>query len=108
MNTQQTTLLILAAAGLACCAPQTNYDSGLGREHARVPAPELNRYSKAPTGYPDPQGRTNMVVSPYRPYNIINVTGYRSGDIVGDPSTAVVNLSTGRRDPSTSKYFRIP
>jgi hypothetical protein len=62
----------------------------------------------APTGHPDPKGRANMVVSPYRPYNIIDVKGYRSGDIVGDPSTAIVNPSTGRREASTAKYFRIP
>ena len=49
-----------------------------------------------------------MVVSPYRPYNIIDVSGYRSGDIVGDPSTAIVNPRTGRRDPNSAKYFRIP
>ena len=32
-----------------------------------------------------------MVVSPFRPYNIIDVTGYSRGDIVGDPSTALIN-----------------
>lgn len=49
-----------------------------------------------------------MVVSPYRPYNIIDVKGYRRGDIVGDPSTAKVNPATGQPDLSTSKHFRIP
>lgn len=49
-----------------------------------------------------------MVVSPYRPYNIIDITGYSSGDIVGDPSTAMVNPTTGKRDPRTVRHFRIP
>lgn len=49
-----------------------------------------------------------MVVSPYRPYNVIDITGYRSGDIVGDPSTAAVNSTTGKRDANTIKHFRIP
>jgi|TARA_B110000483_G_C17963610_1_gene453060 hypothetical protein len=49
-----------------------------------------------------------MVVSPFRPYNIIDVKGYRSGDIVGDPSTAKVNATTGKLDTNTSKRFRIP
>ena len=49
-----------------------------------------------------------MVVSPFRPYNIIDVTGYSRGDIVGDPSTALINPRTGRRDPKTAKTFRIP
>jgi hypothetical protein len=49
-----------------------------------------------------------MVVSPFRPYNIIDVKGYRSGDIVGAPSTAKVNATTGKLDTNTSKRFRIP
>ena len=73
-----------------------------------VPAPMVESRSKVPTCHPDPQGRSNMVVSPYRPYNIIDVKGYRSGDIVGDPSTAKVNPATGKLDTNTSKHFRIP
>ena len=57
--------------------------------------------------HPDPQGRANMVVSPYRPYNIIDVSGYRSGAIVGDPSTAKIS-SSGKPIASTAKFFRIP
>jgi hypothetical protein len=41
--------------------------------------------------------RTNspgQVLSPYAPYNVIDVTGYRSGQLV--------------RDPSNQRIFRIP
>jgi len=49
-----------------------------------------------------------MIVSPYSPYNIIDITGYSSGDVVGDPSTGKVNPTTGRIDINTCKSFRIP
>lgn len=75
---------------------------------AEVPAPKIKTTHNAPIGHPDPQGRANMIISPYRPYNLINVKGYSSGDIVGDPSTAKINPKTGKRDPSTAKLFQIP
>ena len=48
-----------------------------------------------------------MVISPYRPYNLIDVKGYKSGEIVGDPSTATLD-SAGKPIPSTIKNFRLP
>lgn len=101
-------ILLLAAATLASCAPYPASEGVSRNEDARVPAPELKEFRKIPTGHPDPRGRSHMVVSPYRPYNIIDISGYQSGDVVGDPSTAIVNPATGKRDPSTAKYFRVP
>ncbi|MFK7911297.1 MAG: hypothetical protein AB8F34_11955 [Akkermansiaceae bacterium] len=78
-----------------------------GATGSEVPAPSVD-VANVPVGHPDPQGRANMVVSPYRPYNVIDVKGYRSGEIVGDPSTAKVNPTTGKYDSSSAKYFRVP
>lgn len=105
-------ILIIAVITLAAsCTPYPSPNLG-SRNHwysnYTEPAQEQKQYKKIPLGHPDPQGRSNMVVSPYRPYNIIDISGYRSGDIVGDPSTAIVNPRTGRRDPNSAKYFRIP
>ncbi len=112
MKTQHITLLTIAAAALASCVPTPAPNpNALGFTQApgsEVPAPKVASQRRVPMGHPDPQGRPNMVVSPFRPYNIIDVKGYRSGDIVGDPSTAKVNATTGKLDTNTSKRFRIP
>ncbi len=120
MKTQHITLLTITAAALASCAPYPapnpnnpnspgfTSQSPASTAGPEVPAPRVETQGKVPVGHPDPQGRANMVVSPYRPYNVIDVKGYRSGDIVGDPSTAKVNPSTGKLDTKTSKHFRIP
>lgn len=90
------------AAFLSACSPNSSSGSGI------VPAPEVAELSKIPVGRPDPKGNPKMVISPYRPYNLIDVTGYKKGDIVGDPSTAQKDSKTGKIIESTSKYFRIP
>lgn len=44
--------------------------------------------------------RTNnadQVISPYAPYNVINVEGFRSGQLAKDPT-----------DPANPRIFRIP
>ena len=110
MKTQTFVILDLVTV-LNSSTPYSSHHLG-ARDHwysnYTDPAPELKKYRKIPLGHPDPQGRSNMVVSPYRPYNIIDITGYSSGDIVGDPSTAMVNPTTGKRDPRTVRHFRIP
>lgn len=103
LTTFLTTILVTAS-----CAPVPYPNSATNTGNgATVPAPRID-IAKVPVGRPDPQGRPNMVLSPYRPYNIINVKGYRSGSIVGDPSTATVNPATGKLDSRTAKYFRVP
>ncbi|BDS08298.1 hypothetical protein NT6N_33380 [Oceaniferula spumae] len=120
MKTYHITLLAAVAASIAACAP---YPEGTGprmpgmlqqtppesqSQADEVPAPTVDVDSSVPVGRPTPDGKKGMVISPYRPYNVIDVTGYRSGDIVGDPSTASVDPATGQPIPSTSKHFRIP
>lgn len=106
MNIRPVLATASAAFLFASCAdvPTPGAATASGDE---VPAPRIDA-ANVPAGHPDPQGRPNMVVSPYRPYNVIDVKGYRSGEIVGDPSTAKVNPATGKLDASTAKYFRVP
>ncbi|MBT8037445.1 MAG: hypothetical protein KJO21_07860 [Verrucomicrobiae bacterium] len=103
MKAQHITLLTIAAAAFVSCAP-----SPMDGSQAEVPAPQIDGYHKIPMGKRTPDGKANRVISPYRPYNIIDVTGYRSGDIVGDPSTAQVDLATNKLILNTSKFLRIP
>ena len=107
MKSRHIILLTLVAAALTSCAPFPT-GSQAGGSSAEVPAPKIEAYGKIPMGRRTPDGKTNMVISPYRPYNIINVTGYRSGSIVGDPSTAQVDPATGKLILNTSKHLRIP
>lgn len=88
-----------AAALISACSPS--------QSSGTVPAPNVPDLNDIPVGRPDPTGRKNMVISPYRPYNLIDVSGNDRGEIVGDPSTAKRDAS-GKIIESTSKYFRIP
>ena len=53
--------------------------------------PEVNYPMATRTSTPD------RVISPYAPYNVINVEGFRSGQLAKDPS-----------DPANPRIFRIP
>ncbi len=107
MKIQHITLLTIAAAAFVSCAPSPS-GSLPGESSAEVPAPKIDGYSKIPVGRRTPDGKANRVISPYRPYNIIDTSGYRSGDIVGDLSTAQVDPATGKLILNTSKHLRIP
>ena len=100
------TTLLITTAGIAtllsACSPTSSTGAGT------VPAPNVAELSKIPVARPDPQGNPKMVISPYHPYNLIDVTGYSKGDIAGDPSTARKDPKTGKIIESTAKYFRIP
>jgi len=102
MKTPQLILFALSALAVASCTstPQLTKSNG-------VAAPVIPELSNIPTAKPDPLGRKNMVLSPYAPYNIIDCKGYKSGDIVGDPSTAQKDAN-GKIIGSSSKYFLIP
>jgi len=58
-----------------------------------APQPEA---PQTPGTYPNAQRTAdpNQVISPYAPYNIIDVEGFRSGQLA--------------RDPSNQKIFRVP
>ncbi len=80
----------------------------------RAPYGEHGEYEPIPPGRgpetppapnPQPQGRPthpvaertdnpNRVISPYSPYNVIDVTGFKSGQLA--------------KDPSNGKIFRVP
>jgi hypothetical protein len=56
------------------------------------PAPQPTRPGEYPVARPT--ANPNEVISPYPPYNIIDVEGFRSGQLA--------------RDPSNQQIFRIP
>lgn len=73
----------------------------------RPPSPRINPEMDVPDGpstpapaprptYPDarPTANPNQVISPYAPYNVIDVEGFKSGALA--------------KDPSNGKIFRVP
>jgi len=109
MKTFHLSLLTITAALLASCASisEPRSDEPSPSANGEVPAPQATSSINVPTGRPSPDGKKNMIISPYRPYNLIDVSGYKSGDIVGDPSTASIG-SDGKPVIKTSKHFRLP
>jgi hypothetical protein len=75
-------------------APEQVSPSGSQGDFAPQPAPV--QPPSATGGYPTAQPTTNpdQVLSPYEPYNLIDVAGFKSGQLA--------------RDPSNQKIFRIP
>jgi hypothetical protein len=59
-------------------------------------APSAPAAPSRPGEYPTAQrtAKANQVISPYEPYNIIDVEGFASGQLA--------------RDPSNKKIFRVP
>ena len=110
--------LSAAAAIVASCAPYPQGTNPINStvdklqsttanlNTAATPAPP--KITSLPTGRLTANGDPNLIISPYKPYNIIDVTGYKSGEVVGDPSTATVDPKTNKRIESTSKHFLIP
>lgn len=119
MKISHLSLIALTAAAFASCAPFPTSPTGVNNSNnqaggtqttpqGEVPAPVVDAANNIPVGRPSPDGKKNMVLSPYAPYNIIDVSGYKSGDIVGDPSTANVDPATGKLNLRTAKHFRLP
>lgn len=96
------TSLAILTLGAVLCSSCSSGPTG------SVSAPHVPDLSDVPVANPDPKGRKNLVISPFRPYNLIDITGKQSGDIAGDPSTARKDPKTGKIIESTSKYFLIP
>jgi hypothetical protein len=103
-------LLLTMAAGsaflLVSCEPIPIYPEHRGprphapgeQENPDRPEGEGEEIVKPPTrdDYPVAQrtANPNHVISPYSPFNVINVEGFRSGQLA--------------KDPSNGKIFRIP
>jgi hypothetical protein len=71
--------------------PPVPYGEGAMLPPPPPSAPEVNYPMATRTSTPD------RVISPYAPYNVINVEGFRSGQLAKDPS-----------DPANPRIFRIP
>jgi hypothetical protein len=68
-----------------------NEDSGYA-DPAPAPAPTPGRPGDYPLATPTPN--PNEVISPYEPYHVIDIEGFRSGQLA--------------RDPSNNRIFRVP
>lgn len=64
-----------------------------------------------------PGVKSNTVISPYPPFNVLDTTGAKKGDKLCDPSTIpidpatgkqYVNPATGQPDVKRGKYFIVP
>ena len=52
--------------------------------------------------------KPGIVISPYKPYNLIDVKHLKPGNAAYDPTTAQIDPKTGKPDISTAKIFIIP
>lgn len=87
-----------AAAGTAAAAI---HEDSMRRRAANPPpsgynSPPPGTSTPGSSGYPLARrtSKPNQVLSPYPPYNVIDVTGFKSGDLA--------------RDPGNRKIFRVP
>jgi hypothetical protein len=120
MSTAPIAATLFSLLGLAACVPppappppRYRQDPNLapqpvdpyGRNYDVSPAPPSDPTQPQPAPAPEATGtgaypaatRTanpNQVLSPYEPYNLIDVEGFQSGQLA--------------RDPSNQKIFRIP
>lgn len=99
-----------AAAGAGAAALKENAErrSGAYNTGGDQPAPPAPR--KKTSNYPlatPIAGTRDQVVSPYKPHNVIDVKGFRSGQLARDPSTAPVGPD-GKPDINQAKIFEIP
>ena len=77
-----------------------------GNQPAPPPA-KRKQTTDYPLATPHPTEK-NRVISPFKPHNVIDVKGLRSGQLAWDPSTAPIDPSTGKLDLSQAKIFEIP
>jgi hypothetical protein len=72
--------------------PPPNYDPRYGTQPPAPPAPPVTPREQYPVA--ERTDNPNRVLSPYAPYNVIDVQGFRSGQLA--------------KDPSNGKIFRVP
>lgn len=70
--------------------PNPDYNPPYGEE--RPPVDRVPRRDEYPVA--ERTDNPNRVISPYKPYNVIDVEGFRSGQLA--------------KDPSNGKIFRVP
>lgn len=77
-------------------APEPVYPDEPQSDVSPPPPPSPQPPPTATGGYPTAQRTANpdQVLSPYEPYNVIDVAGFKSGQLA--------------RDPSNQKIFRVP
>lgn len=101
-----------AGAGAAALKEENDRRAGYYNTGGDQPAPPQSaRPPKQRSGYPlatPIQGRSGQVISPFKPHNVIDVRGYRSGQLARDPSTAPIDPATGKPDINQAKIFEIP
>lgn len=102
-----------AAAGAGAAALKENndrkagnYNTGGDQGPPPAPKPKPKKTSKYPLATPI-AGTTNQVISPYKPHNVIDVKGFRTGQLARDPSTAPLGPD-GKPDISKAKIFEMP
>lgn len=112
-------LLAIAALFVASCTPPPDVPPPQFTPRPPLPPVPVDPYAQAPDPYGDPPPSTapqdvppaaptrpgeyptalrtanpNEVLSPFEPHNVIDVEGFRSGQLA--------------RDPSNNKIFRVP
>ena len=83
----------------------TCFTLSIGTVQSAERSQKFNKYSKYKTAYPHKPG---LVISPFRPYNIISVKHLRPGDLAYDPTTGSRDPKTGKLNLSSAKIFRVP
>lgn len=112
MSKSSLILILIGALGLSSCAPPPPIPPPNFRPNPPYPPTPVSPYGgdevtppepqpeppppTATGGYPTakPTANPNEVISPYEPYNVIDVTGFKTGQLA--------------RDPSNQKIFRVP
>ena len=103
-----------AGAGAAALKEESDrragyYNTG-GDQPPPQPAPQPAKPEKT-SNYPlatPVEGRTGQVLSPSKPHTVIDVRGFRTGQLARDPSTAPIDPATGKPDIEQAKIFEIP
>lgn len=94
------TFVTLASLSIAACT-----SSQLNTSVGGQPAAEFTK--EYPLAYPYKKS-TRLVISPFRPYNLIDIKGLRPNQLARDISTAKADPVTKKPITSTAKIFRIP
>lgn len=97
-----------AGTGAAALKEESDRRAGYYNTGGDQPAPPEPRQR---SGYPlatPIEGKPGQVISPFKPHNVIDVRGYRSGQLARDPSTAPIDKTTGKADINQAKIFEIP